>query len=300
MIIPPYIKPGDTIAIVSPASVIDRKHVDPAVDLLIRMGFNVLIGNNTFSSFHQFSSTDTERAFDLQSMLDNENVSTIICARGGYGSLRTLQHINWEKFLQKPKWLVGFSDITVFHSALTNLGVASIHGVMPRYFLKGPDPSFSFQTLIAALLGETLNYEMLPVSNNRQGKTKGLLTGGNLSMIYSLRGTPFDIDTRGKILFIEDLGEYMYHLDRMMMNLKTGGMLSHLAGMIIGTFTEMKDKEIPYGKTIEEIIFEAVDEYDFPVAFQFPAGHGENNFALKLGAEISMEVTETGSTITQI
>jgi muramoyltetrapeptide carboxypeptidase len=300
MIIPPYIKPGDTIAIVSPASVIDRKHVDPAVDLLTGMGFKVLIGNNAFSSFHQFSSTDTERASDLQSMLDNENVSTIICARGGYGSLRTLQHINWEKFMQKPKWLVGFSDITVFHSALTNLGVVSIHGVMPRYFLKGSDPSFSFQTLIAALSGETLNYEMLPASNNRLGKTKGLLTGGNLSMIYSLRGTSFDIDTRGKILFIEDLGEYMYHLDRMMMNLKTGGMLSHLAGMIIGTFTEMKDKEIPYGKTIEEIIFEAVEEYDFPVAFQFPAGHGENNFSLKLGAEISMEVTETGSTITQI
>ena len=299
MITPPYLKPGDTIAIVSTASRIERQHVEPAINLLLNLGFKVEIGPHTFSTYNQYSSTDKERASDLQTMLDDESVKAIICSRGGYGTLRTLQHINWDQFTRNPKWIVGFSDVTVLHSALNTMGFASIHGVMPRYFLNEEKPSFSFDTLLTAITGETLNYVLPPVINNRYGNTCGQLVGGNLSMLYSLRGTPYDIDTKGKILFIEDLGEYMYHLDRMMMNLKTGGKLEHLAGLIVGSFTGMKDLDIPYGKSVEEIIFDSIEEYDYPVVFQFPAGHSQDNFALKIGMEISMEISSTGTIIVQ-
>jgi len=299
MIVPPYLKPGDTIGIVSTASRIEKQVVEPAIELLSNLGFKVEVGRHTFSSFHQYSSSDSERAADLQAMLDNDNIKAIVCSRGGYGTLRTLQNINWDAFLQNPKWIVGFSDVTVLHSALNTFGIASVHGVMPRYFLEDETPSFSFDTLLLALTNKPLTYELPPNPNNRLGKASGQLVGGNLSILYSLRGTPYDIDTRGKILFIEDLSEYLYHLDRMMMNLKTGGKLEPLAGMIVGNFTGMKDHDIPYGKTVEEIIFDSVKEYDFPVVFQFPAGHSKENFALKLGMDISLEITEFGSAITQ-
>jgi len=289
MIVPPYLKPGDTIGIVSTASRIEKQVVEPAIELLSNLGFKVEVGRHTFSSFHQYSSSDSERAADLQAMLDNDNIKAIVCSRGGYGTLRTLQNINWDAFLQNPKWIVGFSDVTVLHSALNTLGIA----------LEDENPSFSFDTLLLALTNKPLTYELPTNPNNRLGKASGQLVGGNLSILYSLRGTPYDIDTRGKILFIEDLSEYLYHLDRMMMNLKTGGKLEPLAGMIVGNFTGMKDHDIPYGKTVEEIIFDSVKEYDFPVVFQFPAGHSKENFALKLGMDISLEITEFGSAITQ-
>lgn len=299
MIVPPYLQPGDVIGIVSTASRIDKEVVEPAIELLTRLGFNVEVGKHTFSSFNQFSATDNERASDLQAMLDDENIKAIICSRGGYGTLRTLQLINFKNFLQHPKWIVGFSDVTVLHSTLNTYGVASIHGVMPRYFLDNEKPSFSFDTMLKALSGKQLWYELLPMINNRFGKAEGQLVGGNLSILYSLRGTPYDIDTRGKILFIEDLSEYMYHLDRMMMNLKVGGKLEHLAGLIVGNFTGMKDQDIPFGKSVEEIIFDSVADYNFPVVFQFQAGHCNENFALKMGVDITLEVSENGSTIIQ-
>jgi muramoyltetrapeptide carboxypeptidase len=299
MIVPPYLQPGDIIGIVSTASRIEKEVVEPAIGLLTRLGFNVEVGKYTFTSFNQFSATDKQRASDLQAMLDDENIKAIVCSRGGYGTLRTLQLINWKNFLQHPKWIVGFSDVTVLHSTLTNFGIVSVHGVMPRYFLDNEKPSFSFETLLKALSGKQLWYELLPIINNRLGKAEGQLVGGNLSILYSLRGTPYDIDTRGKILFIEDLSEYMYHLDRMMMNLKVGGKLEQLAGMIVGNFTGMKDQDIPFGKTVEEIIFDLVTDYNFPVVFQFPAGHCKENFALKMGMNITLEVSENGSTIIQ-
>jgi muramoyltetrapeptide carboxypeptidase len=299
MIVPPYLQPGDTIGIVSTASRIDRAVVEPAIGLLTDLGFQVEVGQHTFSAFHQYSSTDCERTADLQAMLDNDNIKAIVCSRGGYGTLRTIQNINWDAFLQNPKWIVGFSDVTVLHSALNTLGIASVHGVMPRYFLEDETPSFSFDTLLLALTNKSLSYELPHNPNNRLGKAKGQLVGGNLSILYSLRGTPYDIDTRGKILFIEDISEYLYHLDRMMMNLQTGRKLEPLAGMIVGDFTGMKDLDIPYGKTVEEVIFDSVKEYDFPVVYQFPAGHSKENFALKMGMDVSLEITEFGSTIIQ-
>lgn len=299
MIVPPYLKPGDLIGIVSTASRIDKEVVIPAIELLSQMGFKVKVGKYTYSSFNQFSATDEHRASDLQAMIDNKNIKAIVCSRGGYGTLRTLQLINWEKFRHCPKWIVGFSDVTVLHSFLNVFGVASIHGVMPRYFIDNDNPSFSFETMMNSISGKQLRYELLPMTKNRMGKATGQLVGGNLSILYSLRGTPYDIDTRGKILFIEDLNEYMYHLDRMMMNLKVGGKLEHLAGLIVGNFTDMKDQDLPFGKTVEEIILNLVSTYNFPVVFQFPAGHCHDNFALKMGVDILLEVNENGSTIIQ-
>jgi muramoyltetrapeptide carboxypeptidase len=299
MVIPPFLKQGDKIGIVSTASKIDRKVVQPAVELLCSLGYFVEIGDHTFSAFHQFSSTDAERASDLQAMLDDPEIKAIICSRGGYGSLRTLEIIDFQKFIQHPKWIVGFSDVTVLHSKLNILEIASVHGVMPKYFLQDEKPSPSFNTLMDAITGQPLTYTIPPDGNNCIGKATGQLVGGNLSILYSLRGTPYDIDTSGKILFIEDLGEYLYHLDRMMMNLKTGGKLEHLSGLLVGNFSGMKDQDEPYGKSVEEIIFDAVAEYHFPVAFQFPAGHSQENFALKFGVETTLEVTNLLSIIHQ-
>jgi muramoyltetrapeptide carboxypeptidase len=299
MFIPPFLKQGDTIGIVSTASRIDRQVVDPAIDMLRSMGYFVEIGEHTFSGFHQYSSTDSERAADLQIMLDNPEIKAIICSRGGYGTLRTLELIDFSKFIQNPKWVIGFSDVTVLHSKLNILGIASIHGVMPKHFILENKPSPSFQTLINALNGQSLNYEIPSDVNNRTGRAIDQLVGGNLSILYSLRGTPYDIDTKGKILFIEDLGEYLYHLDRMMMNLKMGGKLEYLSGLLVGNFSGMKDLDELYGKTVEEIIFDSVKEYNFPVAFQFPAGHSQDNLALKFGVETTLDVTNSLTIIHQ-
>jgi len=299
MIVPPYLKPGDTIGIVSTASRIESEVVQPAIQLLYNLGFKVEVGQHAFSCSHQYASTDSERAADLQAMLDNNNIRAIVCSRGGYGTLRTLQNITWNNFLKNPKWFVGFSDVTVLHSALNILGVASIHGVMPRYFFDEEKTSFSFDTLLLSLTGKPLMYRIPSCANNRLGNAIGQLVGGNLSILYSLRGTPYDIDTRGKILFIEDVSEYMYHLDRMMMNLKTGGKLAQLSGLLVGNFSGMKDLNEPYGKSVEEIIFDAVSEFGFPVAFQFPAGHAQDNYALKLGVNTIFEITDSTTTIYQ-
>jgi len=299
MIIPPYLQPGNTIGIASPASKIDRQDVEPAIELLTNMGYKVEVSPHTFSSFHQYAATDRQRAADFQQLLDNPDIKAIICSRGGYGTLRMLQQLDWSKFRANPKWIVGFSDVTVLHSALNTMQIASIHGVMPRYFLIDGTPSDSFASLMDALNGKPLSYELAHTETNRAGNTTSELTGGNLSMLYSLRGTPLDIDTRGKILFIEDLNEYLYHLDRMMMNLKTGGKLDELSGLIVGSFTGMKDLDTPYGKTVEEIILDSVADYDFPVIFNFPAGHSQPNMALKMGCETRIITTENGIKITQ-
>jgi muramoyltetrapeptide carboxypeptidase len=292
IILPEALKPGDLIGIVSPASRVSPEVVVPARMLLEKMGYRVLMGQYVFETHHQFAGTDLQRSHDLQNMLDHPKVKAIICARGGYGSLRTLQNINWDRFLARPKWLVGFSDVTVLHAALNRFRVASVHGVMPRYFLENDQASFSFETLLKSLSGETLSYSFESSSFNRKGTATGELTGGNLSILYSLRGTPYDLDTEGKILFIEDLSEYLYHLDRMLMNLKTGGKLSKLKGLIVGAFTEMKDHETAFGKTVEEIVLDVVSDYDYPVAFHFPAGHQPENLAMRLGCTAQLVVDE--------
>ncbi len=292
---PSPLQPGDTIGLVSVASKASSETILPGIKLLESMGFRILLAPNIWEEHHQFAGTDIQRASGFQQMIDNPHVKAIICTRGGYGTLRTLQYIDWSTFMKKPKWIAGFSDITVLHSFLHNKSVVSLHSAMPKHFLKEENLTESFQTLIAALINEPIHYLFGPSVLNRKGNASGILTGGNLSMLYSLRGTPYDIDTREKILFIEDLGEYLYHIDRIMMNFKIGGKLDSLAGLLVGGFSSMKDNEVPFGKSVEEIVMDAVAEFDYPVAFNFPAGHQEQNYALKLGEWVDLKVEDSNS-----
>ncbi len=299
MIVPDYIKPGDKIGIVSTGSRINSDIIEKAVTLLQSMGYEVTVAENALSSFNQFAGRDEERAADLQKMIDDDTIKAIICSRGGYGSLRAAEKVNWERLKKSPKWIVGFSDVTVLHSKLNKMRIASIHGVMPKYFLDEEKPSVSFNLLIDALSGREIKYEMPANIYNKEGKVKAEITGGNLSILYSLRGTKYDIDTKGKILFIEDLDEYKYHIDRMMLNLKVGGKLAGLAGLVVGNFTGIKDNDTPFGKTVEEIILDSVKEYDFPVIFDFPAGHIKNNFPLIFGQKAEINVSKDGAYLKQ-
>jgi muramoyltetrapeptide carboxypeptidase len=299
MITPEYLKPGDLIAFVSPSGAIEREVVERAIQLVEKLGYRTWLGPHAFDWHFQFAGTDRNRAHDLQLAIDNPEVKAIVCNRGGYGALRTVENIDWKRFKLAPKWLVGFSDITVFHSKLNELGMKSVHGAMPRYFIEKNAPSHSMATLLNALEGRPNQYDVQPHQLNRTGVAKGQLVGGNLSILYSLRGTPYDLETDKKILFIEDLAEYLYHLDRMMMNLKVSGKLKKLSGLIVGGFTKMKDNETPFGKSAEEIIFDAVRDYKFPVVFGFPAGHQPENVALKMGAEIKIDIQTERVTIIQ-
>jgi len=248
MIRPDYIKPGDKIGIVSTGSRISSDIIEKAVTLMQSSGYEVVVAENALSSFNQFAARDEERAADLQKMINDDSIKAIICSRGGYGSLRASELVNWERLQKQPIWVVGFSDVTVLHSKLNKMRIASIHGVMPKYFLDEEKPSVSFNLLLDALTGRGISYDIPASIYNREGKVKAEITGGNLSILYSLRGTKYDIDTKGKILFIEDLDEYKYHIDRMLMNLKAGGKLEGLAGLVVGNFTAIKDNDTPFGK----------------------------------------------------
>lgn len=296
MIRPPYLKAGDTVAIVATARKVSKFEIKPAIDLLKSWGLEVSPGKNLYKDQNQFAGSDEDRAGDLQRALNNKNVQAVIFARGGYGTVRIIDQIDWKKFVKQPKWLIGYSDITVIHSHVhKHCLVQTMHAPMSLNIAKLSAPCQ--QVLKETLFGKQLRYsssKQLPqlVKLNRQGKAKGQLVGGNLSLIYSLAGTESDIDTAGKILFLEDLDEYLYHIDRMMMNLKRTGKLKDLAGLIVGGMTEMKDNAIPYGKTAEEIIHDAVKEYSYPVVYGFPAGHIPNNYPLIMGKEVTMNVTD--------
>lgn len=290
LIQPSYLKKGDKIGIVACARKISREEMAPAIEILKSWGLEVVLGKNVFNADNQFSGTDAERSDDLQTMLDTASVKAIISARGGYGTMRIIDKINFENFKKSPKWLVGYSDITVLHSHIHTLGIETIHATMPINFNKDAD---ALETLRKALFGEKISYEIDSHSLNRKGVAEGELVGGNLSLLYALTGSASDIDTSGKILFIEDLDEYLYHIDRMMMNLKRSGKLSRLAGLVVGGMTDMKDNAIPFGKTAEEIILDAVKEYNYPVCFRFPAGHVDKNFALYLGRTVKLEISGT-------
>lgn len=287
---PPYFKKGDTIGIIACARKISREEISPAVEILKSWGLEVIQSKNLFNADHQFSGTDAERTKDLQTMLDDASVKAVISARGGYGTMRIIDKINFEKFKKNPKWIVGYSDITVLHSHIHTLGFETLHATMPINFTKNED---ALESLRKALFGENINYEIEPHPLNRKGIAVGELIGGNLSLLYALTGSISDIDTTGKILFIEDLDEYLYHIDRMMMNLKRSRKLSRLAGLVVGGMTDMKDNIIPFGKTAEEIILDSVKEYNYPVCFNFPAGHVDKNVALYLGRKAKLEITET-------
>jgi muramoyltetrapeptide carboxypeptidase len=289
---PPYLNQGDKVSIISPAGKIDHQVLVQGASLLREQGFLVEIGQHALDEENIFAGSDSARAADMQQALDDKSVKAIFFSRGGYGSLRTHYHLNWSSFFKKPKWLIGFSDITVFHAYLSRHNIASVHGVMTAWFEKDGVPTESFLRIINLLKGEVPDYSITSHELNRNGLASGVLTGGNLSVIQSLRGTPFDISPKGKILFIEDIDEHHYHIDRMMHNLKTGGVLKKISGLIVGYFTGIKDGDTPFGKTSCEIIKEAVAPYRYPVVFGFQSGHELPNYPIIMGSIISLDVSE--------
>ncbi len=295
MIIPFYLKPGDRIRIVSPAGKINKEKLIAGINLLKNEGFEIVVGNHIFGNHFQFSSTDQDRLSDLQEAMDDGKCKAIVCARGGYGSVRIADQLDFSSIKKNPKWLIGFSDITVLHCLFQKHGIASIHGTMPGFYLKDRMPTESFTSLIQILKGETQSFQIVNHKLNRNGTSKGHLIGGNLSILYSLLGTKFESETKGKILFIEDTSEYLYHLDRIMHSFKLAGKLEDLTGLLVGSFSEMKDNDPPFGQTVEEIILNAVKEYNFPVCFDFPVGHIERNLPLVIGGEYEMNVSDQTS-----
>lgn len=292
ILLPETLKTGDEIRIISTARKISHGEIEAASNLLTDWGFKVTHGENIFEGDRQFSGTDEQRLQDLQDALNDQNVKMILCARGGYGTVRIIDQVNWKGFKKHPKWVAGYSDITVLHSHINkNLGIATLHCSMPINF--PTNAKEALESLKAALFGEQLTYEFEPNPLNRVGNCDAEIVGGNLSILYSLSGTESAIDTDGKILFLEDLDEYLYHVDRMMMNLKRNGIFKNLAGLVVGGMSDMNDNAIPFGKSAEEIIAETVQEFDYPVCFGFPAGHLNDNRALILGKKAKLTVDES-------
>jgi muramoyltetrapeptide carboxypeptidase len=295
MIRPDSLKTGDTVVIVATARKVSKAEMKPAIDLLTSWGLNVQTGKNLYKFNNQLAGTDEERAGDLQRAL-NSKAKAILFARGGYGTVHIVDSVDWKRFNKNPKWLIGFSDLTVLHSHVhRHCSLQSFHGPMA---INVPQMNAACLNVFKeTLFGSPLKYSLTKIPPhleklNRKGKAKGRLIGGNLSVIYSILGSMSDAETEGKILFIEDLDEYLYHIDRMMMNLKRNGKLKGLAGLIVGGMTEMKDNQIPFGKTSEEIIRSIVDEFSYPVFFGFPSGHIPNNYPLIFGSEVTLNVTE--------
>lgn len=289
---PTALEKGDKIGIISPAGKIEPEKVGIAVDMLERLGLKVVLGKHVFDEYHQFAGRDLNRLKDFQQMLDDPDIKAILCARGGYGSVRILEHVDFDLFLRKPKWIIGYSDITVFHSYLNNiLEVESLHSVMPINFTDDHTGK-SVETLFGAMMGRFVDYKIQAHELNRLGIAEGELIGGNLSILYSLRGTNMDFETHGKVLFIEDVGEELYHLDRMMYNLRMGGKLSELQALVLGGFSGMKEGDPKFGKAAYEIINEAVESYTYPVVYNFPAGHINDNWTLPLGRYVKISVDE--------
>jgi muramoyltetrapeptide carboxypeptidase len=291
MITPPYLSKDDKIGIIAPARCINFDEVHASIRIFQKWGLEVELGTNIFRQYNQFAGKDEQRLADLQQMLDDDAIRAVICARGGYGTVRIIDQINFTAFLKNPKWIVGYSDITVLHSHIhRHFAIETLHAVMPLNITSDDTPDDGVDTLKNALFGKIKSYSYAATPFARNGEAEGILTGGNLSILYSLMGSSSEVDTAGKILFLEDVDEYLYHIDRMMMALKRAGKLSKLSGLIVGSMNRMNDNTIPYGHTANEIIAEAVAGYDYPVCFDFPAGHGDTNLALILGRKVKLSI----------
>ncbi len=260
-----------------------------AITLLQSWDLEVVLGETIEASFHQFSGDDALRARDMQRFVDNDDIKAIIAARGGYGTIRILDHVNFDRLLTHPKWIAGFSDITLLHNHLHSLyNLQTIHGQMP---VNIPDATrYSIHTLKLALFGKRFGYEFESKGINRSGEGTGVVIGGNLSLMVGVLGSVSDLNYDGKILFIEDIGEYLYAIDRMIRVLDRAGKLRNLAGLMVGGFTELKDNDIPFGYTVAEIIMEVVKDYDYPVCFDFPAGHIPDNYSIIMGSRLHLQV----------
>ena len=304
---PRYLKPGDTIGITCPAGSITQQEIQPAMLQMIEWGLNIKVGDTVGKKDFTFGGTDEERARDFQQMIDDPKVKAIMCARGGYGFIRIIDKIDFTKLVAKPKWIIGFSDITVLHCHLNrNYGIATIHSKMCNSF---PDDwnkaePIQIETILSikqALMGEKMKYSAPVNPLNKPGKAEGSLIGGNLKTIETLAGTKSDIRTANKILFVEDNGEYLYSIDRMFWNLKRTGKLEKLAGLIVGGFKiKPDDPGEEFGRTIEDIVLEKVKNYHYPVCFDFPVGHQKNNYALKCGLMHRLTVGEDGVILKEV
>jgi muramoyltetrapeptide carboxypeptidase len=299
--IPPALTKGDTIGIVCPAGFMPLEKTDQCVATLQNWGYQVKMGQTPGHQFHYFSGTDEERLFDLQQMLDDDSIQAILCGRGGYGMSRIIDRINWDRFRQHPKWIIGYSDITLLHAHIyATQQTASLHAPMAGAFNDSTgDDDVYLRSIHQAISGESMTYSCATHPMNRAGIAKGPLTGGNLSLLAHLVGSASDYSTAGHVLFIEDIGEYIYNVDRMWLQLKRSGKLDQLAGLIVGRFSDMKDTTIPFGQQVFDVIWEQVKEYDYPVCFDFPVGHVHENYALKSGLPHHLTISSTGVTLTE-
>jgi|TARA_B100001105_G_scaffold5116_1_gene3850 muramoyltetrapeptide carboxypeptidase len=300
LIRPEYLKVGDTIAIIAPSGVLNdhENYINKAKKLLESWELNVIIGKNVFNNYGHFSGTDKERTKDFQRALDDKTISAIWCARGGYGAMRIIDDLDYTEYLKTPKWIIGYSDITAIHNDLHILGSESIHSIMCKSLEdKDINNDRSIQALKDVLFGNKLSYNFNNKPENKLGKTSGQIVGGNLTLLHGLIGSKSSINTDGKILFIEDLGEYHYHIDRMLISLKRAGYFDNCNGLVVGDFSDLRKNTTPFGKNIKEIILDAVKEFNFPVLFDFPAGHEELNMPIILGRNIIMDINNSKSTI---
>ncbi len=291
--IPTYLQKGDTIGIVCPSGYMPKEKIVTCIAVLQQWGYQVKTGKTVGSQFYYFSGTDAERLQDLQSMLDDKEVKAILSARGGYGMSRIIDQLDFTKFKKKPKWLIGFSDITVLHAHLyQHLHIASLHAPMAAAFNDGEYANEFVQSLRKALKGSVSNYSCDAHTLNRVGKAEGELIGGNLSLVAHVIGSVSSFKTKGKILFLEDIGEYIYNIDRMMIQLKRNGMLQQLSGLVIGGFSEIKDTNTPFGTDVYAAIYSHIKDYAYPVCFNFPVSHEKNNYALKVGVKHQLTISQ--------
>jgi muramoyltetrapeptide carboxypeptidase len=300
--IPPYLKRGDTIGITCPAGFMAAEKAQACIETLQAWGYEVMVGKTLGSSSQNyFSGTDEERRDELQAMLDDPSIHAILFGRGGYGMGRIIDQLNFKAFKKNPKWVIGFSDITVMHTHLfTRYKIASLHAPMAAAFNDGESENEYIQSLRKAIKGNKANYSTSAHPNNKKGIATGKLIGGNLALLAHVIGTASDFETKNCILFIEDIGEYLYNIDRMLYQLKRNGKLAGLSGLIFGGFTDMKDTERPFGKTIEDILQEISADLDIPVCFNFPVSHGRENLALKVGAEYQLTVTPKKASLKEL
>ena len=299
--IPPYLKPGDTIGMLCPSGYMPYEKATTAIETLTGWGFHISPGKTLGHQFNYFSGTDEERLSDLQQMMDDENIKAIFCARGGYGMGRIIDKLSFKKFKTNPKWIIGYSDITVIQTHLfSKYKIASLHAPMAVAFNDGENKNQYIQSLHDALIGRKANYAGPGDDFNKKGKASGILVGGNLSLLAHLIGTSSEIKTKNKILFIEDVGEYIYNVDRMMYQLKRSGKLDNIKGLIVGKFTDNKDTSIPFGQSVNEVIREVVKGFNYPVCFNFPVSHDKENYALKIGIEYKLSVSSTMAVLKEL
>ena len=299
LIQPEPLKSGDTISILAPSGVLNNfdNKITKAINIFKSWGLNVVLGNHIYDKNGHFAGTDKNREKDFQKALDNKNIKAIWCARGGYGAVRIIDKLNFDNYLKNPKWIIGFSDITVIHNKLNFLNSESIHAMMITGFEDIDQNNDSLSKLKNVLFGDSLSYSIASNKNNKTGKSEGIIVGGNLTLIQSTIGSKTELKMKDKILFIEEIGEYAYHIDRMLYSLKRAGYFENCKGLIVGQISDVKKNTTDFGRSINELILDVLDEYNFPILFDFPAGHEKTNFPIILGRKVILEVSKSDSKV---